>query len=66
MAGPAFGPMPNPIDLLVHGCRERNRFAQSLQNVGRRQVPPFRESIIERADDGLFNFGAAEIRTGRG
>src|SRR6266700_2582237 len=60
-ASASFGPRAQGADLFIHGPGQRHGLGQRRQNVIGVELGPFREGVVHGADDGLFNFGAAEI-----
>jgi len=61
MAGATFGPRALGADFFDHGLGHRPHLAQCVQHMLRGQFLFGVKSVIERADDGLLDFRAAEI-----
>ncbi len=57
----AYRPLALGGNLLAHGLGQRHGLVQGGQDVVRMQLLPRVEGVVERADDRLLDFGAAEV-----
>jgi hypothetical protein len=61
VARPTLGPTAEPVDLFIHGSGQRDGLTDGIQDMPVREVAAILEGLVQRAVDGFFNLGAAEI-----
>src|SRR4030095_11763344 len=57
-------PIPKFVDVFAHRGGQRHCLSQRVQNVFGRQLGPVREGVVQCADDGVLDFGPAEVKAG--